>query len=187
MLILKTDAMNERSLSRLYLRLQSERARTELDAQELVDALSGAAAHDTVAAQLAASPAHADLARMLKALEADSAAFAADVNRTQRAHPMRGRDLRRAAAGVRHGHVHRLRWAGGVAACLAVALGLSLSLRSTDDASRWQDVAAAARSVPQQDRIFASNDVIFSTTGARAHAPPKPADQLFSSSFAAGG
>lgn len=176
--------MNERSLSRLYRRLHSARPRAELDAQELVDVLSGAPAGDAVAEQLAASPAHADLARMLNALEADSAAFAADVARARRAHPMRDRDSRHAAAGVRHGRAQRLRWAGGVAACLAVALGLSVSLRSADDASRWQDVAAISRSVPQHDRIFASSDVIFS---AREQAPSQRPDQLFRSSFAAGG
>ena len=111
---------------------------------------------------------------MLRELEADSEALAADVARLRRpAHAPRGRDLRVAA--------HRrtaapLRWISGLAACLALTLGvLAIHGQST---LRWRNVAAETRSVAvpaQADRIFASG----------VDAVTTPTDEIFHATFSA--
>ena len=163
--------MNENSLSRLYRRLSTARPAPAVDAAELADALAGSAApNEALAAQLAASPQHADLARMLRALQADSEALAAGVNAARRgAHPLRPRTVRHHAAAPRRA-AHPLRWAGGLAACLAVALGV-VGVWQGERGSRWHDVAAASQSVVLPDRIFTTRDRIFaSAEGTQAHA-----------------
>ncbi|NCT68206.1 MAG: hypothetical protein GXC76_11295 [Rhodanobacteraceae bacterium] len=175
--------MNEMSLSRLYRRLALARPAPAVDAAELVDALAGEAPCETIATQLAASPAHADLARMLRALQADSEALAADVTATRRgAHPLRPRSVRHHAAAPRR-VAHPLRWAGGLAACLAVALGV-VGIWHGERAKQWDDVAAASQSVVRPDRIFTTRDRIFaSAEPAGAHASGHGGDELFRGGF----
>ena len=183
--------MNEMSLSRLYRRLTSQRAQPTVDVDDLVavaPAPAGAdevdsARRDRVAASLAVSSPHADLARMLHTLQPVSACLAEDVReRGRSAHPARVRE-QRVAAGARRGHrVHRLRWAGGIAACLAVALGLWSWHH--DDAQ--QHAAMAMQSAPAGDRIFASNDVIFSSSSdarQQEHRNSERSDELFHGNF----
>jgi hypothetical protein len=143
--------MNEMSLSRLYRRLTSGRARDAVDAAELVDAM----AHDgadgerrtAVAAKLAVSPPHADLARV---------------------------------------QAPHLRWASGIAACLAVVFGL-WSWHGAE-MQRGSEVAGSAARATTSDRIFTMQDRIFATAdsaGARGHA--RDNDKVFSGSFSRGG
>lgn len=180
--------MNGLSLSRLHRRMTAARPRPAIDAVDLADGLpADESQRDALAAKLAASPAHADLARMLRALEADSQALARDVAVARRrsiAHVVPLREARPAAGARRsQGHRlqgHRLRWAGAMAASLAVALGLW-----AEHGRRHEPAVAAQAVAPQSDRIFASHDVIFATTSDRRHAAPAaPAkDDLFRSDF----
>lgn len=177
--------MNEMSLSRLYRRLTEARPAPHVDAAELADALAGAAPREALAMQLAASPRHADLARLLSALQADSEALAAGVNAARRGtHALRPRAVRHHAAAPRRA-AHPRRWAGGLAACLAVALGLGLW--HGERASRWDDVAAASQSVAMPDRIFTTRDRIFASVDAQAPAANQPGrgggDDLFRGGF----
>ena len=161
--------MNEMSLSRLYRRWVSQRAQPAVDAADLVAAAArparaeeiDSARRDRVVASLATSSPNADLVRMLRALQPASEALAETVGERARwAHPAHVRE-QRMAAGARRGHrVHRLRWAGGIAACVSVALGLW----SWHHEDARQHAAMAMRSTPVSDRIFVSNDVIFSSS-----------------------
>lgn len=191
--------MNEMSLSRLYRRLLSTRAQPLVDAQELASVVNadpadaiGAERREAVVASLANSPQQADLARMLNALMNASAALAENVDKSRRtAHPQRLRNAR-PAAGARRGRVHYLRWAGGIAACLAVTLGLSLwHLEKVHHQHHHMATSThPVHSVPLSDRIFTSNDVIFASsdeTLRRQQAPSHQGDELFRGSFAVGG
>lgn len=141
---------NENSLSRLYRRLAGTRP---------------------------ALP-EANLGRMLRELEVDSEVLAADVMRLRRpAHLPRVREVRHAA--------HRrtaapLRWISGMAACLALALGV---LAIHGQQARWHNVNADTRSVAAPlpaaagDRIFASG----------VDAAAAPADEIFRASFSVRG
>lgn len=139
----------ERSLSRLYQRLAGARP---------------------------AAP-EAQLGRLLRELEADSEALAADVARLHRpAHLPRGREVRVAT----HRRVAApLRWISGMAACLALALGV-LAIHG-QQAVRWRNVAADAHSVAVVDRgdqIFASGvDGVV----------PAASDEIFRGTFSARG
>lgn len=190
--------MNNMSLSHLYRRLMSSREQPLVDAQELasvLDADSYASVaverRDAVAAALSTSPGQADLARMLKALEPASAALAEGVEKSRRsAHPQRLRSAR-PAAGARRGLAHPLRWAGGIAACLAVTLGLSLWHVEKGQHER-NHIASFEQSVhppaAAADRIFTSEDVIFASMDKAHHRPSQhPSDELFRGSFAVGG
>jgi hypothetical protein len=183
--------MSEMSLSRLYRRLVSERAQPAVDSADLVAVAAGSASadeidsarRDRVVASLAASSPHADLARMLHALQPASESLAEDVGeRGRSAHPARVRE-QRVAAGARRGHrVHRLRWAGGIAACLSVALGLW----SWHHEDAQQHAVIATRSASASDRIFASNDVIFSSSSdahQQEHRNGGRGDELFRGHF----
>jgi hypothetical protein len=181
--------MNDMSLSRLYRRLASAQPLPEMEGTDLAavasaDAQSSglSARHqDAVVAKLAGSTKYADLARMLRALEPASEALATDVSGSRRsAHAPRGRELRPAAGARRHqGH---LRWAGVAAACFAFAIGVG-TWRSIE--SRHQ--AVVAQSAPSAtDRIFASNDRIFSDAGSNG-AHSQHHDEVFRGGFAAGG
>jgi hypothetical protein len=146
--------MNEMSLSRLYRRLAEQRP---------------------------ALP-EAELGRLLRELQPESEALAAEVARVQRpAHPLRGREVRVAAGGRRR--AAPARWIGALAACLALAIGV-FSLHGLHD-QRWNNVASAARSISVPDSIFASNDRIFAASNDSV--APAPGDEIFRGRFSAGG
>lgn len=186
--------MNEMSLSRLYRRLTSQRAQPAANVDDLVDVAArsvGASAIDDVrrarvATSLAESPAQADLARMLHALQPASESLAQDVRDSRRsaAHPSRGRE-QHVAVGARRGQrVHRLRWAGGIAACLSIALGLWSWHHA--DVSQQAAVAAAMHSAPSADRIFVSSDTIFTSSsdaGRQTQSFGARGDELFRGHF----
>lgn len=175
--------MNDMSLSRLYRRLVSARPAVEIDAVELADAVSsdaGASARrDAVVANLATSPAHASLARMLRALKPESESLAASVRESRVAHPQRQRD-QRVAAGARRG-VH-VRWISGIAACFAVVFGLW----SWQGAHRHDEVVASTAASHRADRIFTTQDRIFASSEAAPAQNQRKSDQLFRANFASG-
>ncbi|MCK9538803.1 hypothetical protein [Dokdonella sp.] len=179
-----TEIMNKHSLSALYRRLCAARPQAQVDATASTDA--------NLAALLATAPAGADVAGLLRALEPASARLASDVNQLQRAHPARGRGGHRAAAAGARRHAVRRRWAGGIAAGFALALGLALSVPMGHAPVSWQGVNAGVASVPQADGGLAARDVIFAASidGTGKTAPTHPqerGDHLFSASFALGG
>ncbi|GAA0718326.1 hypothetical protein [Dokdonella soli] len=189
--------MKDMSLSSLYRRLVSARPQPDVDAADLVAVVSAdegsgelSARHrDAVVEKLAASPQHADLARMLRALKPASEALATSMNEHRHgAHPLRAREQQRLAAGARRGHVHRLRWAAGLAACLAVALGV-FAWHHED--GQHLMTAGTARTAPLPDRIFTSSDRIFaSSSGEAGHgesARHGGGDEVFRGRFSAGG
>lgn len=190
------NAMNEQSLSRLYRRLVAHRAPTpsapRVDSGAPQD-VAGSAHEDALARELARAPEGAAIASLLRELQAESAALADAVNATRRraAHPLRRTAAPRVAAdrhafGARRAPLRRLGWAGGIAAGLAVALGVANW--HGQDTQRWNDVAATARSVPAPDRIFTSRDRIFAATDeTHGSAGAASVDVLFRGSFAAGG
>jgi hypothetical protein len=146
--------MNEMSLSRLYRRLAEQRP---------------------------ALP-EAELGSLLRELQPESEALAAEVARLQRpAHPLRGRDVRVAAGGRRR--AAPARWIGALAACLALAIGV-FSLHGPHD-QRWNNVAGAARSISLPDHIFVSNDHIFASSNDGV--APARGDEIFRGRFSAGG
>lgn len=186
--------MNTHSLSATYRLLRSRRTARPGDAAELAAVLAGERAATPAALEaLAAEPGMAGLSGLLRELAPASASLAGEMSRLQRAHPQ----LRQRGAAHpqrhRHGRAARQRWLGGIAACLAVALGLVLTTRPAGDAGEWQDVAAASASVAHPERIFASRgDVIFAASGEapaqhRPGSPPAPSDRLFRGTFAIGG
>ena len=146
--------MNEMSLSRLYRRLAEQRP---------------------------ALP-EAELGRLLRELQPESEALAAEVARVQRpAHPLRGREVRVAAGGRRR--VAPARWISALAACLALAIGV-FSLHQSHE-QRWNNVAGAADSRSPPSQVVASNDRIFAAgNDAVAQAP---GDEIFRGRFSAGG
>lgn len=181
--------MNNTSLSRLYRRLTSTRAQSvAIDAADLVSVSSGDAGdmaaerRDAVVARLAESPRDADLARMLHALQPASAALAGKVNdRRSSAHPMRDRVARPMHAARRAPH-RQLRWAGGLAACLAVALGVGMW--HNRPVENWQNVATSVTTAQLPDRIFTSRDKIFaSSEGGAHHQRARGGDELFRGDF----
>ncbi len=185
------NAMNEQSLSSLYRRLVARRAGARV--APLVDpGVAGPAQEEALARELAMAPEGPAIASLLSGLQAESAALAQAVNatRSRAAHPLRRSATAHVAArhafGARRTPIRRLGWAGGIAAGLAVALGVANW--HGQDAQRWNDVAATARSMPAPDRIFTSRDRIFAANdeahGAAGHGT---VDVLFRGSFAAGG
>ena len=177
--------MNEMSLSRLYRRLVSARPQPAIDASDLTDGSEmSQPRREALAAKLASSTEYADLARMLGALEPVSRALAEDVAAERRvaAHPARVRELR-PAAGARRSHARHLRWAGAMAACLAVALGL---WSGRVDQRGPLHVASTAKPAASADRIFTSSDSIFSSSSeARNERPNRhdKGDEVFRASF----
>lgn len=188
-------AMNDNSLSQLYRRLTAARGQQEMDVEALACVLGDRDSmtperRATIAAELSSSPRNADLVRMLSALEPDSQALADAVNAVRRqSHPSHARQARgvRVAAGTRRHTMRRVRWATGLAAGLAVAIGLLSWHSGTTD--RWNDVAAAARTAPVPDRIFTTRDRIFASSDDKTPRGGAPArgDTLFRGSFAVGG
>ena len=123
----------------------------------------------------------AELGRLLRELQPESEALAAEIARVQRpAHPLRSRELRLAGGGRRR--AAPARWIGGLAACLALAIGV-FSLHGPRE-QRWDNVAGAAQSASQSDRILASNDRIFAASNDRITL--QPGDELFRGSFSGG-
>lgn len=182
--------MNDKSLSRLYRLVTAKRTAVEIDAEELVAAVSGEAdvsGREAVASKLAVSPRHADLGRLLRALQPASAELAEGVRRRGSAHPSRHREAARPGHRMRVPH-RPLRWAGGLAACLAVALGVvGIWHGRTGDLHR--DGVASARTAQLPDRIFTSQDRIFASNDHREH-PRKQrhgGDEVFRADFSAGG
>jgi hypothetical protein len=188
--------MNDMSLSSLYRRMTARGASPEVDAADLAMAATGAdmpaERREAVAATLARSPAHASLARMLRALQPESEALAEAVGtRRPSGHPLRGRETR-LAAGARRVHVgnrgHGLRWVGAVAACFVFAF--ALNFRQGEAPTNWNDVAASATTATMPDRIFTTRDQIFAASddaprGARGG--DALGDRLFQANFAIGG
>lgn len=148
--------MNELSLSSLYRRLVSERPQDDTDA------------------------AHSHLARMLRALQPESEALADKVNERRRAaHPVRQRE-QRVAAGARRNPV---RWAGSIAASLAVVFGLLAWQGSR--VQTHNPVASSA--APAPDRIFTTSDHIFASNVDAKLSGHTRGDELFKGSFSSGG
>ena len=182
--------MNDLSLSSLYRRMTGRAVDTSIDADAICAAASGsdlpADRREAVAKVVARSSAHASLARMLRALEPESAALAAAVAaRPHVAHPARSRDAR-VAGGARRPKQgqHRLRWVGAIAACFVFAF--ALNVRQDEAPVHWDDVSASADSVALPDRIFTTQDRIFASLDAPAPAPAQ-SDRLFQADFAIGG
>lgn len=176
--------MNDMSLSRLYRRLVASRPAVEVDAIELADAMSSddapSARRDVLVANIAPSPAHAALARMLRALKPESEALASGVRDSGRlAHPMRQRDQRAAAGARRHVQVRRI---SGIAACLAVAFGLW----SWQGMHRRDEVVASASPSHANDRIFTTQDRIFASSETEPASKQRGGDQLFKADFMSG-
>jgi len=177
---------DDRSLSRLYRRLAAARPPMGAGAGEVAAAMGGepldAKRQAALAQALGDSPAHVRLAGMLDALRAESGVLAADVAAVRAprpAHPSRLRPVRTAVAAPRRAH-YGVRWAGALAAGLALALGIGT----------WQQQREAAPTVARithpatlPDRIFVSNDHIFAALDAPAQRPAPARDRLFRSNF----
>lgn len=178
--------MNDNSLSRLYRRLTAQRGETvEADAAELSAVVAGeadASRREAAAAKLAASARHADLARMLRALQPASAELADGVRRRGSAHPQRSREARPQHHARRASH-HPLRWAGGLAACLALTLGVVGVWHGSRNGGMHRDTVA---SVQKPDRIFTSQDRIFAASDDAAHRGSNAGDELFRGDFSGG-
>jgi|GEM_PF-884801 hypothetical protein len=183
--------MNELSLSRLYRRLSGARPSPPIDAADMASIAAADSAtassdqRDAVAATIAASTKYSDLTRLLHALKPASQALAQDVNATRRigAHPTRTRELR-PAAGARRGQAQHLRWAGAIAACLAVALGLWSQHTDRSSLIRQSSVTArATKPAAINDRIFTSRDEIFASSSDSPAHPSLKSDELFRADF----
>lgn len=177
--------MNDQSLSRLYRLLTARRGEAvEADAAELSAVVAGeadASRRDAAAAKLAASARHADLARLLRALQPASAELAESVRRRGSVHPQRSREARPQHHARRASH-RPLRWAGGLAACLALTLGVVGAWHGKTGGVHRDTVA----SVQRQDRIFTSQDRIFSASDDAARHRSNNGDELFRGDFSGG-
>ena len=173
--------MIERSLSKLYQNMGNQVLGADLlDADTLVDASCGKLSgdrRDEVAARLARSPVQTDLVRLLHDLGSESATLAQAVNSRQAlAHSRDGRRTRHAGDARRH--VSHLRWAG-LAACLVLVFGFVFW---HPQANHSADQAISA--VAKPDRIFTSQDRIFSMT--EDSMPKSASDGVFQSDFNGG-
>lgn len=179
--------MTDRSLTNLYRRLNVQSgtgAADLLDADTLIAAAAGTLRgdrRDDVAMRLSRSDVQTDLVRLLRDLAPAAAELAQGVGERQiAAHTRSGRPLRH-AQGMRNRV--GLRWAG-LAACLAVALGIvsvhQLRVRSDEAA-----MAAAMQAASRPDRIFTSVDHIFSGK-VEARADANAGDAVFRSNFNGG-
>ncbi|MEO8010832.1 MAG: hypothetical protein ABI650_04230 [Dokdonella sp.] len=179
--------MTDRSLSSLFRRLNAESslgAIDLLDAETLVDASEGRLRgdrRDEVAMRLSRSRVQTDLVRLLRELAPASAQLVSQVGEREVAgHQRSGRSTRHAARLQRH---LGLRWAG-LAACLAVALGIGVYQQRGLDADEAA-MAAAMEAAARPDRIFTSVDQIFSARHDAA-LPTSPADRVFNTDFNGG-
>lgn len=176
--------MNTMSLAKLYRRATAHSADRPLDAQALLAVLAGRPAEADRRAEatraLAESAAHADLARMLGELQADSEALAAQVQRVRApALAHRGR-----APARPHARVVSLRWVGSLAACLVLAVGAFMLHERGAEPHAGGTLAGVTAGSPVavgHDRIFASGEEL-----RPAAATPAPGDRLFHSDFSGG-
>ena len=183
--------MTDNSLSSLYRRLTASRPTAQaLSAEDLAAAADGTIAadrRDTAARVLAASSAQASVVRMLRDLQSDSMALAADVAGTERdaGHRRPERSDRRIAADRRGTHVTR--WAA-LAACMVAVIGAWTLRHSATDLAT--NVVPNQQSVARSDEIFNSRDQIFGEgldRGRGSHgAKPHGGDHLFHGSFSGG-
>jgi len=180
--------MTRTSLSNLYRRLTANAA-PALDAEDLAGAAEGTLPperREHVAAALASSSAHADAARLLGALRAESEALAADIACTVRRdtqHRRPHRVERRVGAGRRFGG-GALRWATAMAACLVAVVGV-WTLHHVD---RGHDAMPTVRSVARSDVIFRAleDDHIFGVgmeAPDQTQASGRKGDNLFHDDF----
>lgn len=176
-------ASNGASLSQLYRRMAQQGVDAAgIDADGLVAAASGQV-DEALANALAGSPAHADLARLLRELEPASAELADSVRRQACIHPQRDRAASRPVHQGRRVARRGARWFGGlaVAAGLAMALGIVGLWHGPLQSPHVPETAHVA-SAP--DRIFASNDRIFAASeSAHPAASPHGRDKLFRGDF----
>ena len=138
--------MTNTSLSSLYRRLTA----TATPALET----------DDVGPKLAASPAGAKIAAMLRDLRTDSEALAFGVARMQR-------DAAKQAAPARR-HTTVMRWTAAMAASLVAAIGIF--------AVRQQNTTPVAHTVARADVIFSDHELTRPKTPAKG-------DELFRGSF----
>lgn len=176
--------MTDSSLSSLYRRLNAESrvgAIDLLDAETLVDASEGRLRgdrRDEVAMRLSRSEVQTDLVRLLRDLAPASAELAGRIADCERVgHQRPGRSTRHAARGQRH---VGMGWAG-LAACLAVALGIGVYHQRGVDAEEAA-MLAAMEAASRPDRIFTSVDEIF-TARLDAEAPKTAIDRVFNADF----
>jgi hypothetical protein len=162
--------MTKTSLSSLYRRLTATAA-PALEADEIAAASEGTLAdgrRDEVAARLAASPADAKVARLLRELKTDSEALAFGIARIERdAGHDRQRTGHRTAAGRRHANV--MRWTAAMAACLVAVVGV-FTLRQPHTMS-----PNPAHTVARADVIFRDHELTRKT--------PAKGDELFRGNF----
>lgn len=178
-------SMTDRSLSSLYRRLNAQpsgRADGMLDADTLVAAAAGSLTgdrRDEVASRLSRSDVQTDLVRILRDLAPAAESVAQVVNeRKISAHTRNGRTTRHAVGAARH-RPTALRWTG-LAACLAVALGIA-SWHQHGVRTEEAAIAAALEAASRPDRIFTSNDRIFSMKMDSMH--QDHGDRVFNSNF----
>jgi len=128
------------------------------------------------------TPAHADLARMMRELEPASEALAADVSRVSRdaGHRRHQRSDRRIAATRRFGGGMQ-RWVAA-AACLVAVFG-AWTLHGTKQ--RPETVAPHTTVASRGDVIFSTRDTIFGA--GMEHSTKERSDHLFSGGFSGNG
>lgn len=175
--------MNKTSLSALYRRLTAVSATPAPDAADLASAAEGSLAaerRDSVAEALAGSSAHSKVVHLLRDLNAESEALAADVSRTQRetTHRRHQRGERRIAANRRSGGA--LRWATAMAACLVAVVGV-WTVRHGQKSEPARSHVAVARA----DTIFSERDRIFAMgmEAPKTHKVRVEGDRLFHADF----
>lgn len=178
-------SMTDRSLSSLYRRLNAQpagRADGLLDADTLVAAAAGSLSGDhrnEVAARLSRSEVQTDLVRILRDLAPMAESVAQAVNARKVAPHARGGRTIRHAVGAARNRPAVMRWSG-LAACLAVALGIT-SWHQHGVRTEEAAIAAALEAASRPDRIFTSNDRIFSMKLDSPH--QDHSDRVFISSF----
>ena len=178
--------MTDNSLSRLYRLSTGSRvgAAAQFDADTLVAAAAGTLAAGNraqVMAAVADSPAHADVVRLLRELAPASAELSqACGERTVVAHARMGRQRQHAAPASRFRN--GMRWSG-LAACLSLAFGVWAWQAHQQQADSAQFAAMEAAMKP--DRIFTSQDQIFTARIDAGHSQPvrTHADGLFQADF----
>lgn len=178
--------MTDKSLSRLYRLSTGSRvgAAAQFDADTLVAVAAGTLGTDRrahVMPALADSAAHADLVRLLRDLEPASAELSqACAERTVVSHVRVGRQRHHAAPASRFRK--GMRWSG-LAACLSLAFGVWAWQAHQQQADSAQFAAMEAAMKP--DRIFTSQDQIFTARVDAGHSRPVQAhgDGLFQADF----
>lgn len=169
------DAMNEQALSSLYRQLctRGDAARVDAGLESLARSEAGVA-----------------LAALLRELEPDSESLAAGVNRLRRAHAHPARAAARAPASGRMQARRRvvLAWAGGLAACLALVLGLGGHLGMPGHGAADTAAAVEEGMLLQAGAAIAAHDDIFAAPFdlAPIAAGADREDRIFRAGFATG-